>query len=87
MRQLECRQYSSGIDGCALEPGDILVDRGADDNRVTQFDSALGDTYWTHAAIVLGYMNLDRDDPDARPETASTFARNRQPTMTLTASY
>jgi hypothetical protein len=60
---LECQDYQSGIDGCALQPGDILVDRGSPTNAITLINTALGDTYWTHAAIVLGYLNLDYDDP------------------------
>jgi hypothetical protein len=64
---LECRTYASGIDGCALVPGDILLDRGSNTNAITIANTLLGDTYWTHAAVVLGYMNLDHDDPDPTP--------------------
>ena len=60
---LECKEYDgSGIDTCTLQPGDILVDRGSNTNHTTLFNTVLGGTYWTHSAIVLGYMNLDYDD-------------------------
>jgi hypothetical protein len=66
---LECQEFVSGIDSCELLPGDILVERGNMEMRKTQLNAALGGGYWTHAAIVLGYMNLN-DPHDANPTTA-----------------
>ena len=64
----ECKVYASGIDACSLQPGDILVDRGSNTNGITLGITLGGDSYWTHAAMVLGYMNLDYDDPHPTPQ-------------------
>lgn len=67
----ECALYGTGINGCALRPGDILVWRSTAPDIGETF---LGDTYWSHSAIVIGYLNMDKSDAsrelviaDARP--------------------
>jgi hypothetical protein len=79
--QDEC-DANAPINTCAVQPGDILLWHSDDINLAEKY---LGDTYWSHAAIVVGHMNLDKDfkngDPsrklviaDARPEHGSPWS-------------
>jgi hypothetical protein len=65
---IECQVFPGGTDGfggfdsCALQPGDLLLRRGTSLN--SNLESAFGDTFYSHAAIVIGRMDIDRRDPD-----------------------
>ena len=72
----ECEVLRSGIDTCALEPGDILLWRNPNSGEV-----AVGDTYYTHSAIFLGFKDLDAFNPrpnadgkPADPELEAVYA-------------
>ena len=54
----ECNVLESGLDACALEPGDILVWRSREFGGF--IEGTFSDTYFTHAALVVGYVDLDR---------------------------
>jgi len=56
----ECEVYPTGIDGCALMPGDILLWRSTDPSWI---ETEMGDTFFSHAAIVIGYYDLDAPTP------------------------
>jgi Ca2+-binding RTX toxin-like protein len=58
----------SGIDTRLLQPGDILLWRNKDSS-----ETWLGDTYFTHAAIFLGFLNLDPNDP-SDPDQEAVYA-------------
>ena len=50
----ECGVLDSGLDTCTLEPGDLIVWRNPRSAELA------ADTYYTHVAIDVGYLDLDR---------------------------
>ena len=67
----------AGIDACGLEKGDILLDRGSNTDALTLAEGGLGGTYWTHAALVLGYLDLDATDATNAKDCSPDAVRAR----------
>jgi CARDB/Permuted papain-like amidase enzyme, YaeF/YiiX, C92 family len=50
-----CETSPTSLNGCTLEPGDILLESGVAPN---DFFAGIGGTYFTHAAIYIGNQEL-----------------------------